>query len=176
MPVPTKIGMHRDRVKWPIQGESLTTRDPITSDRSDEVYRFLQRRLNENGVATVDLQSLYRSKLAADPLLPLYATNDSHWAGEGIRIAAVATAEKIAATSPLVKREPVDPTYLDVDHVGDLAKAFDPMPGLTTWLTPAWRFKDRLVNGESGRGYTVCGDAGGPGRHYHQLFGPVHLA
>jgi len=46
------------------------------------------------------------------------------------------------------------PTFLKVVHVGDLAKAHDPWPRLTTWLSPAWEFHDLLLNGEETIGYT----------------------
>ncbi len=156
VPVPTKMAVHYERVSWPVQGESLTTRDPIASDRSGEVYELLQQRLVALDVAVVNLQELYWSHLMADPQLPIYASNDSHWAGEGIRMAAEATAQTIATESALVSRVPINPTYLEVSHVGDLAKAFDPMPGFTTWLSPLWSFNDRLMNGEAGRGYVYA--------------------
>jgi SGNH hydrolase-like domain, acetyltransferase AlgX len=153
LPIPTKIGTHRELSNWPVLDANLLSRDPIPVDRSDEVYGYLRDQLKQDGVTVVNLEGVYRDALAANPSVLLYATNDSHWSGAGIDLAARMTAEAIASASPMRVRLPEHPTYVYIDHVGDLVKASDPKPSLTTWLRPVWIFHDRLVNGEEGRGY-----------------------
>jgi len=156
LPVPTKLSVHRDLAHWPMQGADLLSRDPIDRDRSDEVYGYLQRALEERDVHAVNLLARYRASLAANPEQLLFATNDSHWSGTGIRLAAIATADEVASATALQRKTPVRPTYLSVAHVGDLAKAFDPAPWWTSWLKPVWVFQDRLINGEQGQGYVYA--------------------
>lgn len=154
MPIPTKLGIHRELCKWPIYESDLINLRPLLNDHSDEVYGFLRARLEENRIPNVDLQTIYRQAINRDPNLLLYALNDTHWSGAGIRLAAQATADTIALMSPLKSRTPIDPTFLKVKHVGDLVKAHDPWSGFTTWLSPVWEFDDLLLNGEESKGYT----------------------
>jgi hypothetical protein len=153
LPIPTKIGTHRELSSWPVLDANLLSRDPILVDRSDEVYGYLRDQLKQRGVTVVDLEGSYRNALAGNSSLLLYATNDSHWSGAGIDLAAKVTADAIASTSLMRARLPEHPTYAYVEHVGDLVKAFDPKPSLTTWLRPVWIFHDKLVSGEEGLGY-----------------------
>jgi hypothetical protein len=153
LPVPTKIGTHRELTNWPVLDANLLSRDPILKDRSDEVYGYLHDQLKQDGVTVVDLEGTYRNALTGNPNLLLYATNDSHWSGAGIDLAAKVTAEAIASASPMRARLPEHPTYVHIEHIGDLVKASDPKPSLATWLRPVWVFHDKLVNGEEGRGY-----------------------
>jgi hypothetical protein len=154
MPVPIKLAIHREYVDWPILDSDLVSRRPITKDCLDEFYAFFQKRLAERMIPNVDLHTVYRKALGNDPNLLLYAPNDSHWSGGGITLAAHATADVIARVSPLKSREPIRPTFFKVKHVGDLAKAHDLWPGLTTWLRSAWEYEDLLLNGEEMIGYT----------------------
>lgn len=161
VPVPTKLGIHRDLCAWPVLEPDLLNRAPLAEDRSDEVYEYFQRKLRENGVAAIDLQTIYRRALAENPALLLYAPNDSHWSGEGIRRAAEATARGIAGISPLRDRAPRKPTYFEVDYTGDIVKSYDPFPAFLSRLRKAWRFRDRLLNGERGFGYRYPKDPAG---------------
>lgn len=153
LPIPTKLAVHRDLAHFPVMEDDLTSSRPVEADRSDKVYGYLILELEKRGVPAVNLLASYRASLKQDPKQLLYMTNDSHWSGRGIQLAADATARRIAAVTPLKSREPVNPTYLNVDEVGDLAKAFDPLPGFVSWLRPVWIFHDSLINGESGKGY-----------------------
>lgn len=153
LPVPTKLGVHRERAQWPVDGADLLDRDPIPADRSDEVYSGFVAALRSQGVKTVDLQGAYRQAVAKDPAVVLYPPNDSHWSGTGIQLAARETSRAIAAAAPLRAREPARPTYHAEAYVGDLVKAFDPLPGFTTRLSPIWTYPERLLNGEEGTGY-----------------------
>ena len=161
VPVPTKLGIHRELVHWPIYDSDLVNLRPLINDRSDEFYSFLRARLDEKKIPNVDLGTVYRKALAVDPDLLLYATNDSHWSGAGIRIAAQTTANTISKISPLKSRTPFRPTFYKVKHVGDIAKAHDPWPRLTTWLSPIWEFEDLLLNGEELNGYTYSSSPAG---------------
>jgi hypothetical protein len=40
-----------------------------------------------------------------------------------------------------------------VEEIADIAAAFDPLPFWTSRLTPLYRYQDRLVDGEKGRGF-----------------------
>ncbi|QJR16502.1 alginate O-acetyltransferase AlgX-related protein [Usitatibacter palustris] len=151
--VPAKLGTHRELARWPIGEANLLSRDLVLADRSDAVHGFFIEKLAREGVPAVDLQSLYRSAIARRPETLLFVPGDSHWTGVGIELAANATAQLIARSSTLVARVPRDPTYLEFDHVGDMAKVFDPLPALNTWLKPVWTYRERLLNGEAGRGY-----------------------
>jgi len=153
VPVPVKLGIHRELCAWPVHESNLITRRPMLQDQSDEVYAFFRERLTERSIPNVDLQTVYREAIAHNPGLLLYATNDSHWSGAGIRLAAQATARTIAQNSALRQREPLRPTFYHTSHIGDLAKSFDPWPGLTSYLRPAWQFHDQLLNGEAEAGY-----------------------
>jgi hypothetical protein len=156
VPVPVKLGIHRELSHWPVRESSLVSRDPILEDRSDEFYGFFIDALARRHVDSVDLQTLYRDELKRRPGAILYVPSDSHWSGDGIRLAAEATAHAIASHTPIRERMPVNPTFYEFDYVGDLAKAFDPLPRFTSRLEPAWIFHERLMNGESGRGYVYA--------------------
>jgi len=153
VPVPTKLGIYREYCTWPVWEPSLLNRAPLDMDHSDEVYGYFYKKLQENGVPAIDLQTIYRHALVQRPGLLLYPPSESHWSGEGIRLAAQNTARAIASISPLHDRIPHMPTYLEVDHIGDLAKAYDPFPELLFKLNKVWHFHDKLINGELGRGY-----------------------
>jgi hypothetical protein len=151
--VPTKLGIYAELCEWPVREPGLLSRAPLARDRSGEVYDYVLARLAKEGVTAVDLRAIYR-KAAADPSSPLvYVPTDSHWSGEGIRLAAAGTARAIAASSAVRAREPVDPTYHEFDYVGDLGRAFDPLPAFTSRLSRVWTYRERLMNGERGRGY-----------------------
>ena len=153
VPVPTKLGIHRELARWPVQGPGLLSRSEIAEDRSDTVYGFLRERLAAEGVPHVDLQSAYRASLVREPARLPFVPGDSHWSGDGIRLAAAETARVIADVSKVAAREPVAPTFHEFDHVGDIAKAFDPWRGFVSRLRPVWHYRERLLNGEAGRGY-----------------------
>ena len=153
LPIPTKLAVHRDLAHFPVMEDDLISRRPVQEDRSDEVYGHLISELARHGVPAVNLLATYRASLNLDPKQLLYMTNDSHWSGRGIELAAGATAKRIESITSLKSREPVNPTYLNVDEVGDLAKAFDPLPSFVSWLRPVWIFHDSLMNGEAGKGY-----------------------
>ncbi len=153
LPVPVKLGIHRELCQWPVREPSLLSREVIETDKSDDVYRYFRDGLASNGVASVDLNTLYRESVARRPDVLLFVPGDSHWTGEGIRLAADATAGEISRNSSLRARVPVNPTYYEFVHVGDMAKVFDPYPRFLSRLRPAWTFRERLVNGEEGRGY-----------------------
>ena len=55
MPVPTKLGIHREHVDWPIYDFHLVSCRPIKKDRSEEFYAFFLERLAERKIPTVDL-------------------------------------------------------------------------------------------------------------------------
>lgn len=153
LPVPTKLGVHRERAQWPADGSNLLNSNPVPADRSDEVYGGFIAALRAQGVASVDLQTVYRQVVAKDPAINLYPPSDSHWSGEGIQLAARETSRAIASVAPIRAREVVRPTYHQEAYVGDLVKAFDPLPGFTTRLSPLWMYPERLLNGEVGTGY-----------------------
>jgi hypothetical protein len=151
--VPVKLGIHPELATWPILESNLLTRQPIEEDRSGEVYARLLERVGAQGVATVDLHGTFRAAVRADPSSLMYVPGDSHWSGHGILLAARAASQAIARASGLRSREPVDPTFFELDYVPDLARAFDPLPQFTSRIRPIWTYRDRLLNGEAGRGY-----------------------
>jgi len=153
VPVPTKIGIHRELARWPILDSNLVTLESIQFDKSDDTYARFGDNLSERNVNWIDLQTRFRQAVVQEPGDLLYATNDSHWSGKGIQIAAIATAEKISSLSKLDFHVVSTPTYYELEHHGDLVGAYELFPTLTTWLTPAWLFHERLVNGEEGVGY-----------------------
>jgi hypothetical protein len=153
VPVPPKLGVHRELARWPVRERDLMSDAPIAADRSDEVYGYFIEALRRETVGTVDLQRHYRDEIRRRPSELLYVPGDSHWTGEGIRIAAEATAIQIASQSPVMARKPVDPTYHEFDHEADMAKAFDVLQRFPTWLAPVMKFRERLMNGEAGKGY-----------------------
>jgi len=153
VPIPTKLGIHRDLCIWPVLEPDLLNQVPLLQDHSDEVYGYFHKKLQENGVSAIDLQSIYRAAVLHKQGLMLYAPNDSHWSGEGIRLAAQATAQGIANISPLHDRIPKNPTYFEYDHIGDIVKSHDPFPNILTRLNNVWYFHEKLLNGEKGIGY-----------------------
>lgn len=155
VPVPTKLGIHRNWAHWPVGGSDLLDRDPVTEDRSDDVYRDFLAALRAQHVTSVDLQQIYRAAMAQDQKLILYPPGESHWSGEGIRLAADATAQAIASVSSLKARTPSHATFFVEDHIGDLCQAFDPLPWFTTRLRSVWSYRDRLLEGEEGRNFTL---------------------
>jgi hypothetical protein len=161
VPVPTKLGIHREWAIWPLGGADLLSRNPLPSDRSDEVYGAFLRALGDQHVNRVDVQSAYRGALSDTPGLILYPRSETHWSGEGIRIAALVTAKAIAASTSLAERTPESPTYLVVDHVGDLAQGYDALPGFMSRLASISVYRDRLWSGEEGRGYPASTDPKG---------------
>lgn len=161
VPVPTKLGIHHDWVRWPIGGGDLLSRDPVPSDRSDEVYHSFLTALSGQGVTSVDLLGVYREAITKSANVVLYPRGESHWSGEGIRLASEATARVIAANSPLKDRSLKRPTFYKIDHVGDLDEAFDPLPWFTTRLRSIWTYKDYLLDGDDGQSYSVPMDPAG---------------
>ena len=153
VPVPTKVGTHRELARWPLQGPGLLSVAEIREDRSDQVYGHLVARLAEQGVALVDLQAAFRESVARDPRRFLFPPSDSHWSGDGILVAASETARQIARISPVHARTLVAPAFHEFDYVGDFARAFDPWEGFLSRLRPVWKFRERLLSADAGRGY-----------------------
>jgi hypothetical protein len=155
VPVPTKLGIHRELASWPIGDSDPLSRAEVPFDRSDEVYGFFIAALRARAVAAVDLQSIYRAEIARRPSVLLYPQGDSHWSGEGLRIAADATADEIARRTAMRTRPLREPSYAEIRHSADLATAFDPLPALTTRLAPAYLVHERIATREGGRAYAV---------------------
>jgi hypothetical protein len=153
VPVPTKLGVHSNWVRWPVAGADPLNKAPVARDRSSEVYDAFRSALDQRGVKNVDLNRVYRDALARDPEAILYPRNESHWSGLGITLAADATAKEIGSLTPLKPRKLTEPTYHVEQQIGDLVQAFDPLPSFTTRLRPIWSYEDKLMNGEKGRGY-----------------------
>jgi hypothetical protein len=153
VPVPTKIGTHRELVRWPLQGPGSLSVAEIREDRSDEVYGHLVARLAEQGVALVNLQAAFRESVARDPRRLLFPPSDSHWSGDGILVAASETARQIARVSLVHARTLAAPTFHEFDYVGDFARAFDPWEGFLSRLRPVWKFRERLLSADAGRAY-----------------------
>ncbi|MGO4222712.1 hypothetical protein AB4Y64_12780 [Lysobacter sp. TAF61] len=153
VPVPPKLGVHQEWIAWPISGVDLISRDPLSSDRSGEVYGEFHRALDALKVTNVDLWQVYRGALMGHPDAVLYPRGESHWSGEGIRLAADATARSIASVTTIKARSPISPTYYVGHFVADMAEAYDPLPKVTTRLRSIYEYEDRLLNGEEGRGY-----------------------
>ena len=151
VPVPTKLSIYSDLCHWPTHSDSLSW-SPIPVDRADEVYQAFIARLKERGILAVNLALVYQRARTQAPHKLLYPPAETHWSGEGIRVAALASAEKISATAGIKQRNIV-PTYFEVSVIGDLAAGFDPLPGWLGRLAPIYRYRDYLVNGAQGIGY-----------------------
>jgi len=161
VPVPTKLGVHREWADWPLGGVDLLSRDPLLEDRSDEVYQAFHLALDRQGVTSVDLQRVFRELVAREPTAAVFPPNETHWSGAGIRSAADATARAIASVSPLQSRSPRRPTFQTVPLVGDLVKAYDPLPSANSRLRSIWTFEDRLLSGDMGHAYSLPANASG---------------
>src|SRR5688572_26385398 len=60
VPVPTKLGVHQEWVRWPISGSDLISSEPVLQDRSAEIYGQFHQALDSLSVKNVDLMQLYR--------------------------------------------------------------------------------------------------------------------
>ncbi len=88
----------------------------------------------------------------------LFQPNDSHWSGKGIYLAARSTADTIANVINISTRHPIDPSFLNISHIGDLVKAYNPNPYFLSRISEIWTFEDKLMNGENGFGYRYAQD------------------
>jgi hypothetical protein len=146
VPVPTKLSIYRDQIRWPLLEKNPLTRTPIDNDRADEIYDALLGGLREHHVATVDLRSVYRKYRSEHPGNLLFPLGESHWSGTGLRLATDATATHVAAITG-IERSTFAPKYLDVEEVADLASAHDPLPAWLGPLAPMYKYDDRLIDG-----------------------------
>jgi hypothetical protein len=153
VPVPAKLGIHRDLATWPVREAGLVTRTESPNDRSDEVHGYFVTALRARGVAAVDLLSFYRAEIAGRPTALLYPSGDTHWSGEGLRIAAEATVKEIARLTTLRARELKSPSHEEIEFVPDLVLAFDLLPGFPARLAPIHRARERVITREAGRPY-----------------------
>ena len=153
VPVPTKLSIYPDLVEWPNLEKDPLTRQPIVRDLGDEVYdRFLDH-LHEAAIPFLDLRQVYRGYRERNPDAPLlYPAAETHWSGLGLKLAADATAEKVSDLSG-IQRRTIEPRYLEIEQVADLAKGYDLLPAWTNRLDGVHQFKDRLVNGDVTRGF-----------------------
>ena len=95
VPVPGKGSIYPD---WATGGLEL---DP-------EVYAHttrLREELEERGVATLDLHAAFLAARAADDA-QLYMKSDTHWTGQGVRIAARALADRLVEEGWVTRTEP----------------------------------------------------------------------
>jgi len=152
LPVPTKLSIYADHCSWPRMDKNLLTRQPVASDRGDEVYGALVAGLNSDGIPVVDLQTLYREHRTAHPEEWLYPPGETHWSGIGLKIAADAAAARIAALAGISRRT-FRPSYLEVEEVADLCAGYNPLPQWLSRLAPMYNYRDRVVNGGDGLGF-----------------------
>ena len=143
VPVPTKLSIYREAFSWPLLDEDPLTRRPVPADGADALMRYLFAELHSRDVAAVDLQTLYRAERFAHPDAWLYPPGESHWTGHGLRIAAQASAEKIHAIAGVPLQMPTAAPR-PVDHYGDLAVSFDPLPSWLGRLDGSYHFRDEL--------------------------------
>lgn len=152
VPVPTKLSIYRDRCPWPVMEKNLLTRQPVESDRADEIYDRLIQGLRDDQIPAVDLKALYRRYRLDHPEALLYPAADTHWSGLGLTIAANATSALISKVTGIPRREFL-PDYFPVEETADIAAAFDPLPAWTSRLRSVYRYQDRLVEGEKDKGF-----------------------
>lgn len=152
VPVPTKLSIYRDRCTWPIMEKNLLTREPVESDRADEIYDRLIQGLRDDQIPVADLKTLYRQYRLEHPAALLYPAAETHWSGLGLAIAANATSELISNAAGIPHRQFL-PNYFSVEETADIAAAFDPLSGWTSRLSSLYRYQDRLVEGEQDKGF-----------------------
>ena len=86
VPAPGKPSVYPDR---------LSARAARTHTDVHGPTRTFMDRLDEAGVSYVDLFTLYREARAANADAQLYLARDTHWSPEGLRLAALAVADRI---------------------------------------------------------------------------------
>jgi len=153
VPVPTKVSIYREQIRWPILEKNLINREPVAKDKADEFYDALMKGCGIYNICAVNLQNEFRNYLKKYPDSMIYPPGESHWSGLGIRLAAEATAATLEKNLSL-KRKNINYSFFEVEEIADMAQAFDPLPILLGPLKNIYRYKDQLVNGEQGKGYT----------------------
>lgn len=88
IPVPSKLSIYREHVRWPIREANRFSWAPLEADRSDEVLDLLFARLKSAGVAAVDLRAPFRALATATEGLESYPPAESHWSARGVEIVA----------------------------------------------------------------------------------------
>lgn len=153
VPVPTKLSIYRDQVDWPIWEKDPLSRQPVEQDEGDRTYDRLLTQLQQHDISVVDLRAVYRHYRESHPdAALLYPAAETHWSGLGLKLAADATARQISEMTGIPRRE-IDPGYLEVEEVADIAAGFDPLPAWTNRLDGLYRYQDRLVNGDRKKGF-----------------------
>jgi hypothetical protein len=152
VPVPTKIGIHRELATWPVR-EGLLSRSEVAFDRTDEVYGYLVAALRKRSIATVDLQSAFRASVREHPSRLLYVPGDAHWTGAGIELAADTTIAEVARHTRLRPHALAQPSYSEFHLVPDLVHVYDVLEWLPGRLSSIYETHIRVTDADAGKGY-----------------------
>jgi hypothetical protein len=146
VPVPPKLSIERDFVRWPLRYASSLAAPMVSidHDRSIEVSRAFASGLQSRGIAVVDLHTIFLNAVTATPGARLFPPGESHWNELGIWIAARETASMIRGS--LGRTERAGSAVLRRERVGaDLAQAFDLAPAWLSRLSPVYWFDYLIV-------------------------------
>lgn len=154
LPVPPKIAIHDDLCRWPVTvGNLYSQENRVESSRAGEFFDHLHAGLDARRVPNVRLFDAYRRYRAKNPESLLYATNDSHWSGRGILIAAESVAQKMSSEFGIKSAPPVTPVWTKVDHIGDMVTPYDMLGDFVPRLSSVYHFTDYLCEADAKRGY-----------------------
>jgi hypothetical protein len=144
VPVPPKVSICRDSIRWPLSALDKLSRDPVVRDGTDQVCDLLFSGLQNAGVDFIDLRPEFRRETESDPKhSAIFPAAESHWRGRGIEIAADRVTTKLHALYGLpTDRENVK--MQTVTYYCDLARAMELSPMVPTPLSPILQIKDTV--------------------------------
>lgn len=144
VPVPSKISICRDRIRWPLLELDKLSRKPIMQDRTDEVCDLLFAGLKSSGVDFIDLRPEFRRETDRDPQqTAIFPAAESHWAGLGIQIAADRATARLHTLYGLETNR--DNVKMEtIKYYCDLARALELSPFVPTPLSGILEINDRV--------------------------------
>jgi len=149
MPIPTRVSVYREWIRWPVMDENMYERSPLNEDRTDELVDYIFSVLRESGVHFLDLRNVFRKTCA--PVWDgtyVFPPGESHWSGRGIELAASELSEVLSRDGS-VKLSTGKLLYKPIRWKCDFASAFD----LASWWpsknNELLYFEDRIVVGRT---------------------------
>jgi hypothetical protein len=145
LPVPSKLSIYRHYLSWPNDGDNPYVSNPLPSDRTDELADFMFASLKARGISALDLRLTFRDWIShQNESRFLYPPGESHWSGDGIRLAASLTADYLADHFAL-RRWQGGFSYFSYRNPNDLANALDVIPSLAGSFKQLLFYQDELI-------------------------------
>jgi hypothetical protein len=144
VPVPSKVSICRDSIRWPLLEVDKLSRFPIDRDGADQLCDVLFAGLKGAGVDFVDLRPDFRRETEGDPFRrAIFPAAESHWRGLGIEIAADRVTTKLHDLYGL-KTNRANVQMETVNYYCDIARALEVSAIVPTPLSKILEIKDSV--------------------------------